>query len=90
LNVLEMGLVKSVTLAEGTVRVRMRLTTPACHMVPYFITEIRRVVGSLPGVTSVDVDTDDGSEWTEDMLSAAAKRRRREVLEAYETRYSDA
>lgn len=90
LNIVEMGLVKSVVISGETVRVKMRLTTPACHMVPYFITEVQSTVGSLPDVSSVEVETDDGCEWTEELMSGAAKRRRRETLEEYETRYGDA
>lgn len=88
LNIVEMGLVKSVDISGGEVEVQIRLTTPACHMIPFFITEVRDRVGSLPGVATVEVDTDDGTEWTEDMMTAEAKETREEVLDRYEARYS--
>lgn len=84
LDVVEMGLVESVDVAEGTVRVSMHLTTPACHMVPYFITEIEDRVEPLAGVEAVTVDTDDGLTWTADMMSESARAKRRAVLDAYD------
>ena len=50
LNIVEMGLVKEVSVSDGEVVVEMRLTTPACHMVPYFIDEAEERLGVLPGV----------------------------------------
>jgi len=90
LDVVELGLVKSVDVEDGHVDVELQLTTPACTMHPYFIREIEREAGALPGVESVAVDTDDGTEWTEEMMSEAAKRRREETLDGYEARYGDA
>lgn len=87
LDIVEMGLVKSVEITDERVAVGIRLTTPACHMIPFFITEVRRRVGSLPGVTAVEVDIDDGTEWTEEMMTAEATRRRQAVLDGYEARY---
>lgn len=90
LDIVEMGLVKSVGVTDGAVRVEMRLTTPACHMVPYFIDEIEGGVGPLPGVESVEVETDDGMEWTTDMMSEEAEKKRREALEKHRSRHAEA
>jgi metal-sulfur cluster biosynthetic enzyme len=87
LDIVEMGLVKSVAITDGHVRVRIRLTTPACQMIPYFLVQIREHVGAIPDVAGVDVDTDDGTEWSEEMMSAEAQSRRQEVLDGYRTRY---
>lgn len=87
LDIVEMGLVKSVDITDGRVEVQMRLTTPACHMIPFFITEVRRSAGTVSGVADVEVVTDDGTEWTEDMMTAEAKRSRQDVLEGYKARY---
>ena len=80
LNIVEMGLVESIDVTDGHVQVDMRLTTPACQMVAYFMSEIENEVEPLPGVESVELQTDDGMEWSEEMLSADAKRRREELL----------
>jgi metal-sulfur cluster biosynthetic enzyme len=86
LDVVEMGLVADVDVDDGTVRVDLRLTTPACHMVPYFIDAIEEVVTPLPGVDEVAVATDDGTSWTEAMMTEEARRRRRSVLERHRSR----
>lgn len=87
LDVVEMGLVKSVAVADGHVAVELRLTTPACHMAPYFVEEAQARVGSLPGVETVSVETDAGLEWTAEMMSPAATRHRQAVLAGYEARF---
>lgn len=84
LNIVEMGLVDSVTVADGAVRVEMHLTTPACHMVPYFISEIEERVEPLAGVETVAVETDHGMTWTADMMTESAREKRRAVLDAYD------
>jgi metal-sulfur cluster biosynthetic enzyme len=89
LDVVEMGLLQSVDVTDGTVTVELRLTTPACHMVPYFVEAIEDAVGSLPDVEAVTVQADRGLTWTPDMMSDEAKARRRAVLDEYESRYAD-
>lgn len=88
LDIVEMGMVASVTVDDGHVDVSIRLTTPACLMAPYFIEEARSRVGSLPGVETVAVETDDGTEWTPERLSEAAEETRGAVLDDYEDRYA--
>lgn len=87
LNVVEMGLLKDLAIDGGHVAVELRLTTPMCHMVPYFGEEVRERVGALEGVESVGFETDDGVEWSEAMMSEAAQAKRRRVLEAQRARY---
>lgn len=89
LDVVEMGLVDAIEVADGEVRVAFRLTTPACHMVPYFIEEIESRVEPLDGVASVTVDTDNGMEWTPDMMTDAARERRQATLDGYEAHHGE-
>ena len=84
LDIVEMGLLREVEVSDGAVRVAMRLTTPACHMVPYFITEIEDRIEPLPGVETVTVDTDDGLQWGPEMMSETATAKRQAVLDAYD------
>ncbi|MFC6723844.1 metal-sulfur cluster assembly factor [Halobium palmae] len=81
LNVVEMGLVKGIEPDDGDVTVEMHLTTPMCHMIPYFKKEVGERVGALDGVDSVELLTDDGTEWTEAYMSEEATRKRRAVLD---------
>jgi len=89
LDIVEMGLVESIDVASGAVHVSIRLTTPACHMVPYFIEEIESRVGPLAGVESVTVDTDDGMTWTPELMTDEATERRQAALDARRSRLSD-
>jgi metal-sulfur cluster biosynthetic enzyme len=86
LDIVEMGLVKSIDVDDGHVRVDMRLTTPVCYQVPYFVEEIESRVQPLSGVESVTVETDNGFEWTPEMISADGKARRQAVLDGYASR----
>lgn len=87
LDIVEMGLVESVDITDGSVQVNMRLTTPVCYMVPYFVEEIEERVEPLSGVESVTVETDNGFEWSPEMISEAGKERRQAVFDKYEARY---
>jgi metal-sulfur cluster biosynthetic enzyme len=86
-SVIEMGLLKSIDINEGAVTVNMRLTSPACFMIPYFIRQTEEIVGALDGVESVELTTDAGMEWSPDMMSDDAKKRREKYLEQLEERY---
>lgn len=87
LDIVEMGLVKSIDITGGDVHIEMRLTSPMCHMVPYFYEEVEDSVGELPLVESVTLETDAGFEWDESMMSDEAKRRRQSVLDEHMSRY---
>ncbi|MFD1599284.1 metal-sulfur cluster assembly factor [Halobellus rarus] len=89
LNIVEMGLVKSVEVEDGHVDVEMRLTSPMCHMVPYFIEEVEGEVGDLDGVESVELETDHGFEWSEELMSEAAQRKRQALLDEHASRYRE-
>lgn len=89
LDIVEMGLIKSIEIDHGHVYVEMRLTSPMCHMVPYFAEEVKERVGSLQGVDSVELETDAGFEWDEEMMSDEAKRSRQAVLDEHASRYQD-
>lgn len=73
----DMGLVKGVDIAEGHVRVRVRLSSPGCYMLGYFTDEIRDRLSPLAGIESVDVEFDEGFEWDASMMSDEVKERRR-------------
>ena len=89
LDIVEMGLVKGVDVDGGRVTVDMRLTTPACTMVPYFVREVEDRVGALSGVDSVELETDAGFEWSEEMLTDEARERRRAALDERRRRYRE-
>ena len=87
LSVVELGLIESIEINDGDVTVRMRLTSPGCMMIPYFHREIDEQVGMLPGVTSVELETDSGFEWAPDMMTEEARRARERRRAELEERY---
>lgn len=87
ISIVEMGLLKSIEVDDGTVHVELRITSPSCMMVGYFIEQAEDRVGNLPGVEEVTLETDAGLSWREDMMSEGAKERRRRYQEALAERY---
>ena len=87
IDVVELGLIEAVTVEGNAVTVSMRLTSPGCLMVEYFAREVDEVVGALPGVERVTLETDAGFEWHRDMMESSARakrqRRRRKLRERY-------
>ncbi len=84
LNVLEMGLLRDIEIRDGHVTVRLRLTTPMCMLVPYFLDEVQTRVGALPDVESVTCETDAGMDWEPMMMSEEARRRRQQLREDWD------
>lgn len=87
ISIVEMGLLKRIEVADGAVHIELRITSPSCMMVGYFIEQANERVGSLPGVEEVTLETDAGLSWRDDMMSEDAKERRREHQQALEERY---
>jgi metal-sulfur cluster biosynthetic enzyme len=76
ISIVEMGLLDSIEIDDGDVTVNMRLTSPGCMMIPYFIDEVDERVGSLDGVESVELETDYGYNWRPSMMSEQGQRKR--------------
>lgn len=73
----EMGLVESIDISPaGEVAIRLRLTSPFCHMIGFFKSEAQRRVMNLPGIASVSLCADNGLDWSPDLISEAAQSRR--------------
>lgn len=75
LNLEQMGLIDSIAREQNEVTVHLRLTSPMCMMIPYFIEQIDRAVGPLPGVRRVHVETDAGLSWHPDDMSQKARQK---------------
>ena len=78
----EMGLVDTIAIENGgTVLVKLRLTSPFCHMIGYFTKEATRHIEGLPGVTGVELQADNGLDWSPSRISPAATARRNQYLD---------
>ena len=78
----EMGLIDAVDIsASGDVEVKLRLTSPFCHMIGFMTKEAIAKLEALPSVRSVSVRADNGLDWSPAMISPAAQRRRQQRLD---------
>lgn len=73
-DVYSLGLVYRIEVGDaGDVAIDMTLTAPSCPMSDFLFADVRDKVGSIDGVTSVDVQLVFEPVWTEDMMSEEAK-----------------
>lgn len=78
LSIIEMGLVEDIAVESSHVTVSLRLTSPFCTQIPYFVDEVEARVGDLDGVSSVTLETDQGMAWHQGMMTESARARREE------------
>lgn len=57
-NIVELDMVRSITVQDGAVDVTVSLTTPGCPIRNHFQTSVVDAVKALPGVTAVSVEFD--------------------------------
>jgi len=73
-NVYELGLVYNIDAdPNGTVVIRMTLTSPMCPVAGSLPPEVEQKVRAIPGATSVKVDLVWDPPWNPSMMSEAAK-----------------
>ena len=77
----EMGLVDEIAISDtGGVRIKLRLTSPFCHMIGYFKQEATRRIEALAGINSVELIADNGLDWSPSRISASAVAKRESHL----------
>ena len=73
LSVVDLGLIYGVQLRDGSVRVSMSFTTPACPAGEAIRDGVDRALRSLPGVSDVDVQVTFDPLWTPERISAEGR-----------------
>jgi len=73
-NIVDLGLVYGIRIAERVVFVRMTLTTPGCPLGSYIDDSIRRVLGRIPDLDDTDLDLVWDPPWSPDKMTDDAKR----------------
>ena len=69
LNIVDLGLVYEIEVSEGrNVHVEMTLTSPGCPAGPEIMSEAQRVIESLEGVGSVDIELVWSPYWTPERI----------------------
>ena len=68
LNIVDLGLVYDVEVAEGEVHVKMTLTSPGCPVGGQIMSEADEVVRMVDGVTGVEVELVWEPFWTPERI----------------------
>lgn len=74
ISVVDMGLLRSVTVTEGHARVELLLTTGWCPFATRMLRDVEDAITSVPGVESAEVEIVWDEAWTTDRLSDSARR----------------
>ena len=73
-NIYDLGLIYKIDLAEdGHLNLDMTLTAPNCPAVDFIVEDVRMKVGSVEGVTDVDVNIVFEPAWDKSMMSEEAQ-----------------
>jgi len=73
-NVVDLGLVYTVEVADGDVHVEMTLTAPGCGMGDYIAQQAEWRIAEIDDVEDVQVDMVFDPPWTPDMITEDGKR----------------
>jgi len=73
INIVDLGLVYGVDVADGSVKVTYTLTTMGCPIGPLIEAEIRQFLETVDGVENVEAEMVLRPPWTPEMMSEEAK-----------------
>ncbi|NDL57373.1 metal-sulfur cluster assembly factor [Phytoactinopolyspora mesophila] len=77
ISVVDMGLVRDVSVRDGRARIELLLTTGWCPFASRVLDEVKERVEELAGVDCADVEVMWDEAWTTDRLSDDARRKLR-------------
>ena len=80
----DMGLIESIEIRDGGVRIEMVLTTGWCPFASRLLEIVTEEVGALPEVDGVEVDVVWDPAWTPERMSESAREKLRLPLERLE------
>ena len=73
LNIVDLGLVYDITVADNKADITMTLTSPGCPIGPELITNVRRALSIYDDVDEIDVHLVFSPPWHPSMMSEEAK-----------------
>ena len=73
-NIVDLGLVRDVKLADGNIDVQMTLTFAGCGMGPYIAQQAEWRLAELEGVDDINVDLVFDPPWTPDEITDEGKK----------------
>jgi metal-sulfur cluster biosynthetic enzyme len=74
-NIVDLGLVYDVEIADDKVDVKMTLTTPGCGMGGMIAANAQSLIMDLPGVTEANVNVVWDPPWDPSLISEEAKQK---------------
>ena len=72
-NIVDLGLIYSVAVVGGNVRVTMTLTTPGCPMHESIAVGVQQALLTLAGVTDAEVEVVWNPPWHHSMMTAVGR-----------------
>lgn len=72
-NIVDLGLIYSLEVNDGVVKITMTMTTPGCPAQDYIMSGVYERSRSLPGVTNVDIDLVWEPRWSPKQMSPVAR-----------------
>lgn len=81
-SVVELGLIDSVRVADDEVEVHLLPTNQLCMYIPHMSDEIETRLREFESIESVCVEIVADEVWTQDRMTAAAKREREEHFQS--------
>ena len=75
ISVVDMGLVESIEIRNGSVRVALVLTSGWCPFASRLLEMVKEEVGAVPGVGEVDVEVVWDPAWTPERMSRSAREK---------------
>ena len=73
-NIVDLGLVYEVEVADADVEVQMTLTFAGCGMGPYLAQQAEWRLAEVEGIEDINVDLVFDPPWTPDMITEEGKR----------------
>ena len=73
-NVVDLGLIYNVNVADGDVHVEMTLTAQGCGMGPYIAQQAEWRIAEMEGVEDVEVDLVFDPPWSPERITEDGKR----------------
>lgn len=75
ISIVDMGLVRSVSVSEGRAHIELILTSGWCPFAATVLDSVRTGVEGLEGIESASVEITWNEAWTMDRLSAGARKK---------------
>jgi metal-sulfur cluster biosynthetic enzyme len=68
LNIVDLGLIYDIAVADNNIHVDMTLTSPGCPAGPQIMTDAERVLQTLPGVGEIELNLVWSPYWTPERI----------------------